>query len=477
MTIDSLFHLVRHTASLFKSRFNIAVFSIALLFFIGLLSFFYGLFTIPMPTGVIGFYRMEPPTSFEIFYLFFSAIVSALIITITIYSSRMKIAASTTGRSTSALGLATGIFGAVCPACLGINFLAFGNVFTAQLAFLIPYIFWIQVGGIILLSLGLYFVAQSAYRKSCLSCSSDSPTKQPLESTPKSKSNFNNDPALKKFTAVALGAIIIFAYQITTVLGENPPPDPTSSGPNLVTTSGQTVNIDAVIESVTPKDGFTTNVKWNDIVDKMVKAGVLDPDKLASILTKRYQQPMQPEWSAVLAGEDANLTINNDNAVFMMYVLWTLAKHNQNEILTNSPFAKSFVKYDIGVGRPGYGDTPLLALTPDQQAIAQKVAANAYRPCCGNSTAAPDCSHGYSALGLIELMASQGFSESEIFAAFIQFNSFWFPETYIKNALYFKITQDQDWDNVSKELVAGPEYSTLKGSFTAKNYLKNNFGI
>jgi len=74
-------------------------------------------------------------------------------------------------------------------------------------------------------------------------------------------------------------------------------------------------------------------------------------------------------------------------------------------------------------------------------------------------------------------MASQGFSEKEIFDTFIQFNSFWFPETYIKNALYFKATEGLDWKDVSKELVAGEKYSTVQGSYTAKNYLKEKFGI
>ena len=368
--------------------------------------------------------------------------------------------------------MATGIFGAVCPACLGINFLAFGNVFTAQLAFLIPYIFWIQVAGIILLSAGLYFVAKSAFDKQCISCSVKNVNKKA------SQTNQDNNEALsKKFIVLVLITVVIFAYQMVTVFGKSAQGNPDSPNGTVTTNTGEKVNINDVIEVVTPKGGFETKVKWNGIVAKMVEKGVLDPDKLEGILAKRYGQEMKPQWRAILEGKNTNLTINNDNAVFMMYVLWTLAKHNENKILADSPFAKNFKKYDIGVGRSGYGDTALLALTPEQQAIAKRVSENAYRPCCGNSTAAPDCSHGFSALGLVQLMASQGFSESEIFETFVKFNSFWFPETYIKNALYFKITEGRDWKDVSKELIAGAEYSTLKGSYKAKTYLKNNFGI
>ncbi len=155
----------------------------------------------------------------------------------------------------------------------------------------------------------------------------------------------------------------------------------------------------------------------------------------------------------------------------------TFAKHNENQILFDSPFTKYFKNYDIGVGRAGYGDLSLLSLTTAQQKIAKDVAENANRPCCNNSTAAPDCSHGYSALGLVELMAAQGFSNAEIFDTFVKFNSFWFPETYVKNAMYFKIKEGKNWADVDKELVAGKEYSSLRGAYKVKNYLRENFGI
>ena len=468
---NNLYNIAANTILIFREKVNVVIFSVALLLFLGLFSFFYGLITIPVPGGVFGFYRMVAPTAFEIFYMVFSSIVSSLIVTITIYATKLKIKGGTKGKGASALGLVTGIFGAVCPACLGINLLAFGNVFTAQLSFLIPYILWIQIGGIILLSTGLYLVAKSAYEKKCISCSVDVP------SSALKKKSTDNAVLDKKFTAIALLVVIIFAYQITTVFGKSTQINTGSSEATLITKSGEKINIYNVIESVTPKAGFETTVKWNGIVSKMVKDGVLDPGKLEGILTKRYKQEMRPEWRDVLAGRGTNLSINSDNAVFMMYVLWTFAKHNENGILTDSPFAKNFKNYDIGVGRSGYGDTSLLALTPSQQAIAKKVSENAYRPCCGNSTAAPDCSHGYSALGLVELMASQGFSEEEIFNTFVKFNSFWFPETYIKDALYLKVTEGKNWSEVNKEIVAGKDYSSLSGSYKVKNYLKSNFGI
>lgn len=466
------YKILTNTISIFEEKRYLLIFSAALVLFFGLFTFFYGLYTIPTPKGVLGFYRMESPTSFEIFYILFSTVVSALIATITIYATSMKLAGNIKGKGASALGLATSIFGAICPACLGINFLAFGNVFTTQLPFLIPYLYWIQISGITLLSVGLYIVAKNMYDKKCILCAAD-----PSFGKSDKKPTKNNELSTA-FLVVAVFVLGLFVYQLSTIFGGMGTQAIGTVAEGVITTDqGEEININNIIEVVTPKAGFTTQVRWGDIVAKMVKDGTLDPQKLENILTNSYSQEMKPEWKAVLKGEDANLTIDSDNAVFMMYVLWVFAKHNNNDILTSSPIASSFENYDIGVGRPGYGDASLLTLTPEQQAIAKKVAENAYRPCCGNSTAAPDCSHGFSALGLIQLMASQGFSEKEIFEVFIQFNSFWFPETYIKNALYVKVTEGLDWKDVSKELMAGDQYSTIQGSFTAKNYLKDKFGM
>jgi hypothetical protein len=475
MKDSNIYNIAEHTLKLVFSGTNFVIFLVSGLVFGGLLAFFYGLFVIPVPGGALGFYRMEPPTTFEYGYLIFSAVVSALIVTITIYAARLKVKGTVEGTGASALGLSTGILGAVCPACLGINFLAFGNVFTTQLAFLIPYILWIQIAGIGLLSIGLYLVAKSAYTKTCIACSVEGPDAATVVVAT------NAPPAsslMRFFPAILILVLLLMVYQISSIAsGSLGSSDNSVSGNMLVTQDGEKISIDAVIEEVTPRAGFTTNVRWDGVVSRMIERGVLDPQLLEEILAKRYGQEMKPEWRAILAGEDATLSIDSENAVFMMYVLWAMAKHNENQILSDSPFAKYFTNYDIGVGLPGYNDTPLLALSPEQQAVATRVAENAYRPCCGNSTAAPDCSHGYSALGLVQLMASQGFSEQEIFETFVQFNSFWFPETYIKNALYFKITEGTDWADVDKELVAGEEYSTLSGSYTAKNFLKTNFGI
>ena len=58
-----------------------------------------------------------------------------------------------------------------------------------------------------------------------------------------------------------------------------------------------------------------------------------------------------------------------------------------------------------------FASLPLIKLTAEQQERLQKVAEATYRPCCGNSTAFPDCNHGMAMLGMLELMAANDASE------------------------------------------------------------------
>ncbi len=263
--------------------------------------------------------------------------------------------------------------------------------------------------------------------------------------------------------AMIAAAVMVLAYQLVSLV----------SGSSEGSGSGG-IDVDRITSEVLPEEGFTIDAVWKDSINKMVEDGVLDPAKLENILKNSYGQEMKPEWKRLLEEpySDEKLRIDAENSVFMMYILWTLAKHNDIQVIHNSRFASSFKNYDIGVGRAGYGDAKLLELKPEQLQVAANVAQNSYRPCCGQSAANPDCSHGYAALGLMELMASQGYSEGEIFDAFVKFNSFWFPSTYIQNAVYFEATQGLSWEDVDKKLVAGAGYSSLSGSYNVKKELE-----
>ena len=101
-------------------------------------------------------------------------------------------------------------------------------------------------------------------------------------------------------------------------------------------------------------------------------------------------------------------------------------------------------------------------LTDEEQALVEKVSRGIYRPCCGNSTHFPDCNHGMAMLGLLELMASQGVSEGEMWKAALAVNSYWFPSTYMTIATYME-NKGTDWDDVDPQEILGPGYSSSSG--------------
>lgn len=255
---------------------------------------------------------------------------------------------------------------------------------------------------------------------------------------------------------------------------------PTIMTSNLIAASSNPsaskIDFNSLIEQVTPKEGMQINATWGNVVQDMEKAGILDVSKLKNILQNSYGQQLTPDEERILNTPNLNdkPEINNDNAVFMMYVLWALGKDNKNPVLDNSPFAKYFNNYDIGVGKAGYSDVILISLSSDQQALLQDVSQNSYRPCCSNPTAWPDCSHGFALLGLQELMASQGFGKDDIYKASLAFNSYWFPANYVYDAAYFKLTQNKNWSQIDSSVLMSRDYSSLTGAIKIQSYLKSS---
>lgn len=243
-------------------------------------------------------------------------------------------------------------------------------------------------------------------------------------------------------------------------------------------TSKQNVNngeidLQKIANEVIPPNGYESKAIWGNIVQDMIKAGILDKEKLRNTLKQRYRQDLTPEMEEILNTPNLNkrIRIDNNNAVFMMYVLGILAKHNNNTIIHNSPFKIPYIFSEAG--RDGWGDVDLIKLNREQQNIVEYIANNAYRPCCGQPTARPDCTHGFSLLGLIYIMASQGFSKEDIFKDAMYFNSYWFPQHYVLTALYFKVKENKDWKDVNPELIMGKDYSTVMASVKIKQELRN----
>ena len=101
-------------------------------------------------------------------------------------------------------------------------------------------------------------------------------------------------------------------------------------------------------------------------------------------------------------------------------------------------------------------------LTSEQQMLVDKISRGIYRPCCNNSTHFPDCNHGMAMLGLLELMASQGVSEEEMWRAALVVNSYWFPDAYVTLDAHME-SQSVAWQDVNPQEILGSSFSSSSG--------------
>lgn len=227
-------------------------------------------------------------------------------------------------------------------------------------------------------------------------------------------------------------------------------------------------------ELVLPSQGVEILVKWGSLGLDLAKSGVIDAEKFESVYANRGG--LDEEMKKFLSGENnGNIKMTLQNSGVWLNLLWALGLGNKNVILENGPMNDSKYGGADGFASTGgwslakgdamdhYSKHSFLTLTSEQQMLVEKVAKNIYRPCCGNSTYFPDCNHGMAMLGLLELMVSQGMSESEMYKAALQVNSYWFPDTYITIAKYMKLKAGIDWADVNPEEVLGADYSSGSG--------------
>ncbi|KKU55881.1 hypothetical protein A3H89_02580 [Candidatus Amesbacteria bacterium RIFCSPLOWO2_02_FULL_48_11] len=227
---------------------------------------------------------------------------------------------------------------------------------------------------------------------------------------------------------------------------------------------------------VLPPQGFTFDIAWGDLGQRLVKIGVIDRAKFDKLfagqpdLVKKYLD----------GSDETSITITADSAQFWVDLLWAAGLAQKSPVLDSGPMQAS--------GDPGrfastggwtlgkkdamtyYSQSQLIPLTPDQHERVKSIAENIYRPCCGNSTAFPDCNHGMAALGLVELMVSQGASDDQIYRTILAFNSFWFPQTYLELGYHFS-KSGTSWDRVDPKLALGKSFSSGPGYSAVKRQI------
>lgn len=223
-------------------------------------------------------------------------------------------------------------------------------------------------------------------------------------------------------------------------------------------------------DDVAPKDGVELPVVWGDLGRRLVESGAIDLEKWEDLYDS-----LSEEERRLLDGDSSDrLRITPENADYLLNLLWAFGLANSNPILdegemTNQDYGGAGGFASTGGWTLARGDAMqhysahvLMTLTKEQQALVEKISQGIYRPCCDNPTSFPDCNHGMAMLGLLELMASQGASEEEMWAAALAVNAYWFPDTYETIAIYQE-KRGIKWGDVSPREVLGYDFSSASG--------------
>ena len=224
------------------------------------------------------------------------------------------------------------------------------------------------------------------------------------------------------------------------------------------------------VAEVVPAAGFQSRIALRDSILQLIDYKVIDRGKFFAVARQRGAPP---EHLATVLSEaaEAPIVLTEATAGYLVNLLWPLglskymAGNQMSPINGDSLYnLASTGGWTLGGAANGgefFNTFPIVPLTPEQEYWVINIAKSTYRPCCDNSTFFQDCNHGSALLGLLQLGASQGLSEAELYREALAFNSFWFPDTYIKTALYFEVFKQVEWQDVDAKVVMGFEYSAL----------------
>ncbi len=221
-----------------------------------------------------------------------------------------------------------------------------------------------------------------------------------------------------------------------------------------------------------PAAGHHSKIVLGDAIVRLVREGVIDPQKLEALYAKRGGIPAELR-EAIAGASPRPIVINGQNAGVYVNLLWPIGLANRLAANDESPIkGKSLYRYAStggwNLGREANGGAyfdkfPIVELTPAQERVVLAVARHSFRPCCDNSTFYQDCNHGSALLGLLALGAAQGLSEDELYREALAFNAYWFPHKYAHTALYFKAVWNTEWRDTDPRQVLGAPLSSGSG--------------
>ena len=233
------------------------------------------------------------------------------------------------------------------------------------------------------------------------------------------------------------------------------------------------LDVQKLQQKVTPHEGVTLEAQWGDLLPQLVSAGVIDVEKFKSAASQSGQPLTEDQTRLLTEGGDDAIHIDMHNARFVLNALWAVGLATDSSVLRDGPMGRepnraaglaSTGGWTLGKqAGPNYiGKLKLIPLTDEQRQVVNDVASGVYRPCCNNPTSFPDCNHGMAALGLAEIMASQGASADDIFRGLKAFNAYWFPDQYLTLAVYYK-QRDTAWEKVDPRELLDSQHSSGSG--------------
>lgn len=229
---------------------------------------------------------------------------------------------------------------------------------------------------------------------------------------------------------------------------------------------------DEATAHVVPASGYQSKVALKDSIIRCVREGVISRDKY-NALAKAYGE-IPAEFSTILTAPAAQpISLTRANASRYVNLLWAVGLSNRLDSNKDSPVNGPDLENFASTGGWSLGKAPrggeyfnkfsIIDLKPEEEALAVRAAKNTYRPCCNNSTFFQDCNHGSALFAILQLGASQGLSEAQLYNEALAYNSFWFPDYYIATALYFKVVRKTNWHDADARTVAGADFSSASG--------------
>ena len=230
------------------------------------------------------------------------------------------------------------------------------------------------------------------------------------------------------------------------------------------------LDLSTLEDVVVPKEGVALPISWGNVGPELISIGAIDLPAFEETMDLTSEQK-----DILTKGSDSPIVISSENSRFVVNMLWALGLAQKSKVYVDGPMGQEH-KDSVGnfASTGGWSlargnavnylnKHDIIPLTEDQQSMVYEIASNVYRPCCGNSTAFPDCNHGMAALAAIELMVSAGIPEDEIYKNLLTLNSYWFSDTYITLAAYFA-RMGVDWDELDAKTALGQEFSSAKGA-------------